>query len=99
MYPMIAPTVGRVLTSSGTSASTALTVGTKAISVICRTNDAYIAVGDGSQTASATTMYLPVGERVHISLIGMTAPHIAVLNGPGGAASEVNVQEYQGMLR
>lgn len=98
MKLLVGATLGRVITSSGTSSSTSLTAGTRAIMVIARTSDAYVKVGDGSQTVDATGVYIPVGVPIHFSTVGMTAPAIGVINGPLGATSNVHVTEYQGQL-
>lgn len=98
MKLLVGATLGRVITSSGSSSSTALTVGTRAIMVIARTSDAYVKVGDGAQVADTAGVYIPVGVPIHFSTVGMAAPTIGVINGPLGAASNVHVTEYQGQL-
>ena len=96
---LIGPITGKVLTTSGASSSTELTQGTKGVVLISRTSDAYFAVGDGDQEASAASGYLPVGVPVYVSTINMTTPAVAVINGPTGATANVHVLECQGFLR
>jgi len=81
------------LTTSGTSAATALTAGVRAITIYARNNDAYIKVGDGTQTASSTSMFVGVGDRVTIDVGRFRNPFIAVINGPTAAASILQITE------
>lgn len=89
----LTPGTSYVLTTSGTSANTALTDGINGITIIARNNDAYIKVGNGSQTASATSMYLGVGDRVQIDLGQYADPNIAIINGPTAAVSILHITE------
>lgn len=81
------------LTSSGSSADTTLTVGTKAISIYARNADAYYKVGTGSQTASSSTHYIGAGERKEINLSNYAAPHLAIINGPMAVAANILYDE------
>jgi hypothetical protein len=99
MKIMVGPLTGKVITTSGTSSSTNLTAGTKAVMLIARTSDAYVKVGDGTQTVDATGMYIPVGVPIHVSTLNMTAPAIGAIHGPSAANANIHVTEYQGQLR
>jgi len=87
------PGTSHVLTTSGTSAATALTSGIRAITVYARNNDAYIRIGEGTQTASATSMFVGVGDRVTLDVGRFRNPFIAVINGPTAAVSILQVTE------
>lgn len=89
----LTPGTSYVLTTSGTSANQALTDGINAITIYARNNDAYIKVGNGSQTASASSMFIGVGDRVQISLGMYPDPNIAVINGPTAAVSILHITE------
>jgi hypothetical protein len=90
---LLTPGTSRVLTSAGTSANTALTVGIRAISVYSRNSDVYIQVGSGSQTATTASMFVGSGERVDIDLTKFNAPNIAIIYGPSAAAAIIQLTE------
>lgn len=92
---LFTPVNSYVLTTTGTSAPQALTSGIRAITIYARDNDAYIKVGDGTQTASATSMFVGVGDRIDIDLSIYKNPYIAVINGPTGSTSIIHVTELR----
>ena len=90
---LLTPGVGRVLTTTNTSVDTALTAGIKAISIYARNSDAYFAIGNTTQTASATTAFIASGERLDFNVSDFATPHIAVIYGPSAAAAVLHVTE------
>lgn len=90
------PAVARQLSaavSGGASANTALTTTTRRISITARLADIRYAVGTGAQTASATSHFIAMGERLDI-LVPLLA-NIAVLS---ASASIVGVLEVSELL-
>ena len=70
--------LARQLAAGAASANTALTAGVRRISIFARLAAARYAVGSGAQTASATTHYLALGERIDIA-VPATGANIAVM--------------------
>ncbi len=90
---LLAPGIARALTTTASSADTALTTGIKAISIYARTSDVYFALGNGTQTASTSTHFIDAGERLDFDVTGFAAPHIAVIYGPSAAAATLQLME------
>lgn len=64
--------------SGGASANTALTTTCRRISITARLSDIRYAIGSSSQTASATTHFIAMGERLDLAV--PATPNIAVLS-------------------
>lgn len=64
--------------SSGVSANTALTTTTRRISMVARLSDIRFAIGSAAQTASSTTHFIAMGERLDLAV--PATPNIAVLS-------------------
>jgi hypothetical protein len=90
---LLAQSTGRVLTTTGTSANTALTAGIKGVSIYARNSDAYYSIGNSSQTASAATGYIAQGERLDLDCSIYATPNIAVIFGAAGTAAILMVTE------
>lgn len=91
--PLLAQGVGRTLTTTNTSANTALTAGIKAVSIYARNSDAYYSIGNSAQTASSSRGYIAAGERLDLNVSGYATPNIAVIFGPSAAAAILMVTE------
>lgn len=86
--PLGIPGVARQLAAGAASANTALTTTCRRASLYARTSDIRYAIGSTSQTASATSHYLALGERVDVRL--PATPNIAVIRaGASDATLEV----------
>ena len=75
--PLGIPGVARQLAAGAASANTALTTTCRRASLYARTSDIRYSIGSVSQTASATSHYLALGERVEVRL--PSSPNIAVI--------------------
>lgn len=91
--PLLAQGTGRTLTTTNTSANTALTAGIKGVSIYARNSDAYYSIGNAAQTASITTGYIAQGERLDLDTSIYPTPNIAVIFGPSAAAAILQVTE------
>jgi hypothetical protein len=91
--PLLAQGVGRTLTTTNTSANTALTAGIKAVSIYARNSDAYYSIGNTSQTATSAKGFIASGERIDLDVSGYATPNIAVIFGPSAAAAILMVTE------
>ena len=90
---LLAAGVSRALTTTVTSADTALTVGINAVTIYARNSDAYFQIGNSAQTASATSVFIASGERLDLDVSGYATPHIAVIYGPSAAAAVLQITE------
>lgn len=90
---LLAQSTGRALTTTNTSANTALTAGISGVSIYARNSDAYYSIGNTSQTASATTGYIAQGERLDLDCSIYATPNIAVIFGPSASAAILMVTE------
>ena len=75
--PLGIPTVARQLAAGSASANTVLTSACRRISILAVNADIRYAIGSTAQTASATSHFLALGERVDLRL--PTTPNIAVI--------------------
>ena len=75
--PLGLPGVARQITVDGTSANTALTATCRRLSMRAVGADMRYAVGSSSQTATASSHFIAVGERLDIAL--PATPNIAVI--------------------
>lgn len=75
--PLGIPGVARQLAAGAASANTVLTSTCRRVSLLARLSDVRFSVGSTAQTASATSHYLSLGERVDIRL--PATPNIAVI--------------------
>ncbi|MCA0404846.1 MAG: hypothetical protein LCH39_01670 [Proteobacteria bacterium] len=90
---LMTPTVARVLTASSTSANVLLSSEARAISIYARGGDAYFRIGDGEQTATASSHYIASGERLEFSVSDLSEPHVAAIVGPSGASATLHITE------
>ncbi len=90
---LLAPGVARQLTTTNTSVDTTLTVGIKAISIYARNSDARFALATGAQTATSSSHFIAMGERLDFDVSAMAAPHIAIIYGPSAAAAILEISE------
>jgi len=90
---LLAMGASKALPTTNTSVSTALTPGIKAVTIFARNSDAYIKLGDGEQTASASTAIIDMKERLDFDVSGYATPHIAVIYGPSAAEAVIHVTE------
>lgn len=90
---LLAGGTARQLTTTASSANTALTAGIKAISIYARNSDARFAIGNTSQTASSTTHFIASGERLDLDVSGYATPNIAIIYGPTAAAAILEISE------
>jgi hypothetical protein len=82
--------VARQLAAGAASANTALTVGVTRVSILCITNAVRFKVGSGAQTATATSNYIGVGERLEVLLPANA--NIALIRA-GGADGAIELSE------
>lgn len=75
--PLGQPGVARQLAAGATSVNTALTTTCRRISILARSADIRYAIGSTSQTASATSHFIGIGER--LDLVVPATPNIAVI--------------------
>ena len=75
--PLGQPGVARQLAAGATSTNTALTTTCRRISILARSADIRYAIGSTSQTASATSHFIGIGER--LDLVVPATPNIAVI--------------------
>lgn len=85
--------VARQLTTTGTSANTALTAGIKAVSIHARNSDARFLIGNSSQTASSSSHFIASGERIDLDVSGFATPNIGIIYGPSAAAAILEISE------
>jgi hypothetical protein len=85
--------VARQISCSAVSANTTLTAGIKAISIFARGGDVRFAIGNSSQTASATSHYVATGERLDIDVSQLSTPNIAVIRGPAATDCILELSE------
>lgn len=90
---LLAPGTARQLTTSGTSANTALTAGIKAVSIYARTSDARFSIGNTSQTASSSSHFIASGERLDFDVSGYATPNIGIIHGPSAANANLEISE------
>lgn len=90
---LMAPGTARQLTTSGTSANTALTAGIKAVSIYARTSDARFSIGNTSQTASSSSHFIASGERLDFDVSGYSTPNIGIIHGPSAANANLEISE------
>ena len=90
---LMAPGTARQLTTSGTSANTALTAGIKAVSIYARTSDARFSIGNTSQTASSSSHFIASGERLDFDVSGYATPNIGIIHGPSAANANLEISE------
>lgn len=79
--PLGIPSVARQLNAGVASANTVLTTTCRRVSLFARLSDIRFSIGSTAQTASATSHYLSLGERVDIRL--PSTPNIAVIRASG----------------
>lgn len=79
--PLGIPAVARQLSAGAVSANTALTSTCRRVSLFARLSDIRFSIGSTAQTASATSHYLSLGERVDLRL--PSTPNIAVIRASG----------------
>jgi len=88
---LLAAGVARQLTTAATTANQALTNGIKAISIHARNSDARFEIGSTSQTATATSHFIAVGERLEFAV--PSTPNIGYIYGPSGSAAVLEISE------
>ena len=85
--------MSRQLSVGVSSNNTALTIGTRAISIFARGGDVRFAIGNTSQTASSTSHYIASGERLDFDVVGFNTPNIAVIHGPSSTNCVLELTE------
>ena len=86
--PLGVPGLARQLTATNTSANTALSANVYRISMRAVGADIRFTIGNGTQTATATSHFIANGERLDFAVPG--AAHIAVLrNGTTNGTLEI----------
>ncbi len=90
---LLAPGLCRTFTTTGTSQNQTLTAGINGVSIVAIGADAFVALGDGAQTASTSTIFLQRGERLDFDASTYLAPALAYKFGPSAAAATLYVIE------
>jgi hypothetical protein len=88
--PLARVGVARQLAAGAASANTALTTTARRASMFARLADIRYSIGSGAQTASPTTHFIALGERLDIEL--PATPNIAVMRA-GGVDGVLEVSE------
>lgn len=89
--PLGRPGVARQLTAGSASTNTALTSTCRRISIFARTSDIRYAIGSSSQTATSSSHYIAIGERLDLAV--PATPNIAVIR-IGSADGTLEVTEF-----